>query len=182
LQSAADVRLHAPVTVRVGRTLDLVIDIESLLDGHSLPTGSTFTRQLWLEVVVSDASGRVVYETGTLDDNADLRDHWSELKPSGDADLVSFSSSLTNAAGEPELFPWRALEHFRRTLEPRHTRTATLFIPVTPGMGGPLTIRARLRFRSHPPYLLRALGLAELVPRVEIHDVDTAEAMVEVIP
>jgi hypothetical protein len=182
LRGAADVRLRGPATARAGRTLDLVIDVESLLDGHSLPTGSTFIRQLWLEVIVRDASGRVVYETGTLDANGDLRDHWSELEPYGDADLVSFSSSLTNAAGEPELFPWRAVEHFRRTLEPRHTRTVTLFVPVPTAMSGPLTVSARLRFRSHPPYLLRALGLAALVSRVEIHDVDSAEATVEVIP
>ena len=182
LRSAADVRIQAPATARAGRTLDLVIDVESLLDGHSLPTGSTFIRQLWLEVIVRDANGRVVFETGTLDANGDLRDHWSELDPYGDADLVSFSSSLTNAAGEPELFPWRAVEHFRRTLEPRHTRTVTLFVPVPPAMDGPLVVSARLRFRSHPPYLLRALGLTELVSRVEIHDVDSAEAMVEVIP
>jgi hypothetical protein len=182
LRSAADVRIQAPATARAGRALDLVIDVESLLDGHSLPTGSTFIRQLWLEVIVRDASGRVVFATGTLDANGDLRDHWSELDPYGDADLVSFSSSLTNAAGEPELFPWRAVEHFRRTLEPRHTRTVTLFVPVPPTMDGPLVVSARLRFRSHPPYLLRALGLAELVSRLEIHDVDSAEAMVEVIP
>jgi hypothetical protein len=147
-----------------------------------LPTGSTFIRQLWLEVVVRDAHDRVVYETGTLDDNGDLRDHWSSLDPYGDPDLVSFSSSLTNAAGQPELFPWRATEHFRRTLEPLHTRTVTLFVPVPSSMDGPLSVRARLRFRSHPPFLLRALGLTELVPRVEIQDIDEASASVEVVP
>lgn len=182
LRGAADVRLTTPTAVRAGTTLDLVLDVESLLDGHALPTGSTFIRQLWLEVIVRDATSRVVYETGTLDADGDLRDHWSTRDPYGDADLVSFASSLTNAAGEPELFPWRAVEHFRRTLEPRHTRTVTLFVPVPASMDGPLAVSARLRFRSHPPFLLRALGLDALVPRVEIHDVDAASATVEVIP
>ncbi|MBX7193368.1 MAG: hypothetical protein K1X94_15040 [Sandaracinaceae bacterium] len=182
LTSSADVRLQVPDSVRAGGTLDLVIDVESLLDAHSLPTGSTFIRQLWLEVVVRDAHDRVVYETGTLDGNGDLRDHWSALDPYGDPDLVSFSSSLTNAAGQPELFPWRSTEHFRRTLEPLHTRTVTLFVPVPSSMDGPLSVRARLRFRSHPPFLLRALGLTELVPRVEIQDIDEASASVEVVP
>ncbi len=182
LTSAADVRLQVPEAVRAGGTLDLVIDVQSLLDAHALPTGSTFIRQLWLEVVVRDASDRIVYETGTLDGNGDLRDHWSELDPYGDPDLVSFASSLTNAAGQPELFPWRATEHFRRTLEPLHTRTITLFVPVPSTMDGPLSVRARLRFRSHPPFLLRALGLEALVPRVEIQDVDEASASVEVVP
>ncbi len=182
LRGAADLRITTPPSVRAGRTLDLVVDIESLLDGHALPTGSTFIRQLWLEVIVRDGSGRIVYETGTLDADGDLRDHWSARDPYGDADLVSLSSSLTNADGEPELFPWRAVEHFRRTLEPRHTRTVTLFVPVPLPMEGPLTVSARLRFRSHPPYLLRALGLDELIARVEIHDIDEASSTVEVIP
>jgi hypothetical protein len=182
LRSAADVRLAVPARVRSGTTLDLVVDVESLLDAHALPTGSTFIRQLWLEVIVRDASDRVLYETGTLDGNGDLRDHWSALDPYGDADLVSFSSSLTNRAGQPELFPWRATEHFRRTLQPRHTRTVTLFVPVPAGTPGPLAVSARLRFRSHPPYLLRALGLDALIPRLEIHEVDEASATVEVTP
>ncbi|GAB4202517.1 MAG: hypothetical protein OHK0013_15890 [Sandaracinaceae bacterium] len=182
LASAADLRLRVAPSVRAGAQLDVVVDVENRIDAHALPTGSTFIRQLWVELVVRDADGAVVYETGTLDANGDLRDHWSALAPYGDPDLLSFASSLTNARGAPELFPWRATEHFRRTIQPGHTRTATLFVPTTAATPGPLTVEARLRFRSHPPYLLRALGLEALIPRVEIHDVDTASVTVEVVP
>jgi hypothetical protein len=39
-------------------------------------------------------------------------------------------------------------------------------------------VLARLRLRTHPPFLLRALGLEALVPEVDTFDLDTA--MVEV--
>jgi hypothetical protein len=182
LASAAELTVTAPSSIRAGRQLDVAVNVQNLIDAHALPTGSTFIRQLWVELVVRDGGGTVLYETGTLDANGDLRDHWSELDRYGDHDLLSFASSLTNAEGAPELFPWRATEHFRRTIEPSHARTSTLFVPVGAGTVGPLAIEARLRFRSHPPFLLRALGLEALVSRVEIHDVDTASATVEVIP
>lgn len=182
LRDVVSVELDAPTTVEAGETIDLRATVRSLLDAHGLPTGTTFIRQLWLELVVRDAEGRVVYETGTLDAQGDLRDAWSSLDRYGDHDLVSFSSSLQNAAGEPELFPWRATEHFRRSLEPLHARTSTHFVATMSSTMGPLSVDARIRFRSHPPYLLRALGLSALVEQVAIRDLATAHATIEVTP
>ncbi|MCA9608313.1 MAG: hypothetical protein KC619_22040 [Myxococcales bacterium] len=177
LASAAQLDLTVPATMTAGAQLDLEVRVQNLIDGHNLPTGSTFIRQLWLEVVVTDATGAVIYETGTLDENGDLRDPFSEVAPYGDDDLVSFHSSLVDGSGNPEIFPWRAREHFTRSLPPLHDRVVTLFVPTAAETPGPLTVSARLRFRSHPPFLLRALGLPALVDRVEIHDLaaQTAE-------
>lgn len=179
LGGAADLRLSAQPAVEPGEQIDLVVTVENLISGHNLPTGSTFIRQLWVEVIARDAAGTVLYETGTLDANGDLRDHFSELDAYGDADLLSFGSTLLAPNGDPEIFSWRAVEHVSRSLPPLHERTHTLFVPTTTETVGPIEIQARLRFRTHPPFLLRRLGLADLVDRLQVYDIATATRLVD---
>lgn len=175
LGSAAELRMAAPDSVAQGSRLDVVVRVINRIDGHALPTGSTFLRQLWLELVVTDGAGERVYATGDLDDNGDLRNHWSSLDPYGDADLVTFGSGFVDAMGTPELFPWRASEHKSNAIPPLHERTLTYFVPLGDSPG-PWQVQARLRFRTHPPFLLRALGLDALVERVETYDLAEARA------
>lgn len=182
LLNAATVLLDAPTQVKPGEQLDLVVSVRNELDAHNLPTGSTFLRQLWLEVIATDAAGTVVYQTGTLDANDDLRNHYSALDPYGDADLITFTSSFVNADGAPELFPWRAAEHLTNALPPLYTRTYTLFIPTDVAAEGALTVQARLRLRPVPPFLLRALGLERYLDDVITYDIDANELQVLVKP
>lgn len=181
LEGAATIRLEAPASVPSGAQIDLLVSVRNNIDAHNLPTGSTFIRQLWVEVTATDAEGSVVYRTGHLDENGDLRDHFSELDPYGDDDLITLSSVLVGERGAPELFTHRATEHVSNSLSPLYERTFTLFIPTAAAAAGPLRIEARLRFRTHGPYLLRALGLDELVERIEIYDLDDDARTVEVV-
>ena len=177
LGGAGSIEVEAtPVTA--GEQLDLLVTVKNEIDAHNLPTGSTFIRQLWVEVAVTDADGAVVYATGDLDANGDLRDAWSEADRYGDEDLLVLHSGLVDGAGNPELFPWRASEHTSLSLGPLYERTATLFVPTAPTTPGPLQVRARLRFRPFPPFLLRALGLPELVDRVPTFEIDEVDLQV----
>ena len=173
LETAATMTASAE-PVAPGETANLVVTVRNEIDGHNLPTGSTFIRQMWLDVTVTDADGAVVFRTGDLDANGDLKDHWSDLEPYGDPDLVTYGSRLTALDGSPELFPWRANEHTLSTIPPRHDRTSTLFVPTTAATNFPLQVSARVRLRTHPPFLLRALGLDELIPNVETWDLAEA--------
>lgn len=176
LGSAARLDLGADAEVVPGRDLYVYTTIANLIDAHALPTGSTFNRQMWVELVASDAHG-VFYTTGDLDALGDLRDHWSTLDPYGDADLVKIGSGFLDPLGAPTLFPWLAAEHVTAVIPPAHVRTYTWFVPVPAGVTGPVQLTARLRFRQSPPFLLRALGLEAYVDRLEIFDM--AEARVE---
>jgi len=182
LATAAEVELSLPGAVTAGEQLDVVVTVRNRIDAHDLPTGSTFLRQLWLEVRAVDAVGTVLYATGDLDENGDLRDHFSAADPYGDPDLVRFGSALVDARGNPTVFPWFAREHLSTTLPPAHARTFTLFVPTTPGAVGPISVTARLRFRSHAPFLLRVLGHDALLERLETHDIATDEGGVELLP
>jgi hypothetical protein len=180
LDGSATITLDAAGAVTAGNQLDVFINIKNNIPAHNLPTGSTFLRQVWLEVVAADGSGQIIYQTGHLDTNGDLRDHFSEFDAYGDQDLIVLGSRLVDGFGTPVLLPWQATEHFSNSLSPLYDRTYTLFIPTEPTTLGPIDITARLRFRSFPPHLLRTLGLADKVAKLEIFDIDAAALTVTV--
>lgn len=182
LRSAGSIEVEAASNVKAGEQLDLFVTVRNLIDAHNLPTGATFNRQLWVAVTVKDANGTILYQTGHLDANGDLRNYWSELDPFGDGDLVEFGSRFVDERGNPTVFPWKAAEHISNSLSPLYARTITLFVPTQSGTIGPLTIEAQLRFRSFPPFLLRALGLGDLAPKLTVTDIDEAMLTVAVTP
>lgn len=178
LESSASITLDVR-DVGPGEIASAVVTVDNHIEGHAFPTGSTFIRQVWVEVVAS-ADGVPFYETGTLDANGDLRDHWSALDPYGDSDLLSLSSGFTDETGQPTLFSWRAADHTSRAIQPLHARTWTLFLPV-PDHANEVTVEARLRFRPLPPHLLRLVGMEAEASQIPIYDVDTA-SWVQVAP
>lgn len=60
---------------RRGAELEIPIEIENVGAGHRVPAGFSQEREIWVELVVTDARGRVVYEVGKVTSpDADLRD------------------------------------------------------------------------------------------------------------
>ena len=53
------------------------VEFRNGTDGHNVPTGFDAERVVWLHVTVTDAAGRVVFESGDLDPNGDVRDSHS---------------------------------------------------------------------------------------------------------
>jgi len=84
--------------IESGRRLALSI---RNLAGHALPSGATAERQMWVEAVVTDAAGAIVFESGTLDERGDLRDgvlgHSTE--PGSHPQLIYFGQQLLNVRG-----------------------------------------------------------------------------------
>jgi len=181
LSTAASIELSVE-SRHAGERLDALVTARNLINGHYLPTGSTFLRQAWVEVIAKDATGRTLYETGTLDANGDLRDHYSALDPYGDSDLISIGSNFVDERGEPTVLSWHAAEHVSNAIPPLQARTYTLFVPTDATTVGPVTITARLRLRTHPPFLLRLLGLDALIDRVQTYDLASTSVDVDLTP
>ncbi len=60
---------------RRGSEIEVPIEIENTGAGHRVPAGFSQEREIWVELTVRDASGRVVYEVGKVDGNdRDLAD------------------------------------------------------------------------------------------------------------
>jgi hypothetical protein len=80
---------------RTGDALEIPVEIENAGAGHRVPAGFSQEREVWVEIVVTDARGGVVYEAGRL--------------PRPDADLadkrfvrVTTSGAAADARGRPE--------------------------------------------------------------------------------
>ncbi len=50
------------------------VEVKNLTDGHSVPSGLIAERNVFLQVTVTDAVGTVVFRSGDLDPNGDVRD------------------------------------------------------------------------------------------------------------
>ena len=74
------------------------VEFKNLTDGHGAPTGFDAERVVWLHVAVSDGDGNVIYESGDLDPNGDVRDSHSLYVHNGelprDEDLFSLQSTF----------------------------------------------------------------------------------------
>ena len=55
--------------------------------GHNVPTGFTGERLVWLHVAVTDRDGKLVFESGDLDPNGDVRDRESSYVHNGEVPL-----------------------------------------------------------------------------------------------
>jgi nitrate/TMAO reductase-like tetraheme cytochrome c subunit len=72
------------VTERAGADgIRFRVRVKNATDGHAAPSGFDAERIVWLHVVVSDADGATVFESGDLDPNFDLRDLHSEFVHDG---------------------------------------------------------------------------------------------------
>ena len=179
LASAGEIALSAADTAQVGEALDVSVTVRNLIDGHDLPTGSTFNRQVWIALTATDAAGTVLFETGHLDANGDLRTWGSDLDPDGDEHLTPLHAWFNDKDGNRTIFPWRAVEKVSNSLAPLAEQTTTFPIPTEAAVGS-ITIDARLRFRQTAPFAARTLGLGDIVDRLEIHDIGEAELTVAV--
>lgn len=159
-------------------------------------------RQIWLHVCVQDPQGNVVFVSGDLDHNADLRDDHSHevLTRRRDYDrhllnLQSQFTALTHKGTERtvvlpvnrHLAPINVLRPATQpTLvwgRPSSFRIAKGSLPPLKSLGhtypvhlpercGDYSVQIRLRFRNLPPHLLDYVGVPHLKKQLEIVDLD----------
>jgi hypothetical protein len=185
LKKSADLSAAHPETIAAGGTLKLSITVANKYKGvfsagHSLPSGVTAERQMWIAVRARDQNGRVLYQSGQLDANGDLRDHHSTLNPNADPDLTIFRQTMRDGNGKEVLFFWQAQTVENNLIPPLAERTANYDIKLPANISGEVTLDVTLRFRTLQPYFLRELGLGELVAKVPIVDMIKQTTLLQV--
>jgi len=156
LQNAVRVATDLPAQAAAGSPFAFSVTVTNHRTGHAIPSGTSFTREMWLDVTVRDATGTVLHRSGALDSGGDLV---------RESDLALFGSRLLDANGERTYFTWRAADIDESGLLPFGTsREAAYEVDVPAGAAGPLTVEVALRFRPVPPELVRVLGLERLLP------------------
>lgn len=63
------------------------VEVRNATDGHGVPTGFDAERLVWLQVTVTDREGTVVFQSGDLDPNGDVRDSHSLYVHNGELPL-----------------------------------------------------------------------------------------------
>ena len=59
----------APKTVNPGQTIKLGLSLVNHKTGHDFPTGPLDMIESWIELIVTDTEGNIIYQTGHLDEN-----------------------------------------------------------------------------------------------------------------
>lgn len=70
------------------------VQVSNGTDGHSVPTGFDAERLVFLQVTVKDAEGKVVFKSGDLDPNGDVRDSHSLYVHNGELHQDKYLFSL----------------------------------------------------------------------------------------
>ncbi len=163
------------------------VAVTNLVEGHDLPSGSAFDRQVWIELYVTDGEGRVLLESGALDANGDLKDWNSALEPNADPWVASrqsvFRSYLSDELGAETFdFIGAARSVSDDSLAAGETRDVRYAFDAT-GATWPIVVEARLLYRPYPPFLLREHGLdTSVVDAIPIFEVAAESLVIEEDP
>jgi Cytochrome c554 and c-prime len=141
-QSIALLRTAAKLTVTEPGDDRLSVRIANIGAGHTLPTGVSDFRELWLEVTVTDATGKVVLSSGDLDATGNLP-----------ADARVFRKVLADKdAHAVGLEFWKLAKFNQDTRIPADGfRDETFDLP--PDTVYPVKVSARLMFRTFPQWI-----------------------------
>jgi hypothetical protein len=147
LKNAAEIKIDASKI----KDRRLLISIKNTGAGHYLPTGLTDTRQMWLQVKVTDDKGRAVYSTGTQDNNGYLQQG-----------TIIYNTVFGDGKGNPVDNVSKARQILRdRRIAPMESLTEKIVLPEVRGKY--LTVSARLMYMSVSQELTdRILGKGKL--------------------
>ena len=131
-----------PDSITSGDTLLIPITIESLT-AHNIPSGTSFNRDVWMEVIVSN-DNQILFSSGFLQNNSDYLDYF-------DNDLLSFKNYLLTENGDTTQSVLDTYEIINNSLAPyaQRFKQYSVFIPVD--LNGEIYIQARLLFRPFDP-------------------------------
>ena len=151
-ESLALLRSSATLSARIEQAADgqqLVVRVANTGAGHALPTGVADFRELWLELTVTDASGKLVLASGQPVDGSVPEDARLFRKVFGDAD------------GKPVgLKFWRYAKLLEDTRIPADGwRDERWMLPA--GAQGPLRADIKLNFRTYPKWVNDAVRATE---------------------
>jgi len=134
--------------------------------GHNLPSGTTFFREAWLEVLVQTVSGDTVYQKGVLHSDSQLLDY-------DDHDLMLYTSTLYSEEelqGEIIYEASRARSFDDRTLRTLFYDTKVYEIDIS-DFNEDFVISARMLFRPFKPQMLEHFhaSLVSAIPIIEMY-------------
>lgn len=159
LQAAAVIAITTAPMNRVSQNT-IKIKVTNTGAGHYIPTGLTEIREMWVDLKVSDSTGRVIYASGQLDGAGNIQD--------GSA---IYRTIVADKSGEETHSVWFAEKIISdKRIPPKETVTETFSFAVPGDAVLPLGVEAVLKYRSAPQSLIDSLfGAGQVqVPVIEM--------------
>ena len=170
LKSAAEIGIDAPQSVTPGSMGKLSVKVTNVGAGHNLPTSLTEVRQMWLDVQVSDATGREIYRSGNLDEKGDIVN-----------DPRIFNAHALDKDGKDTVKPWEMAKFkYNKTIPPKGSAIENFFFLVPPDASGNLKVLVTLRYRSYPQALANML-LGEKSFELPVCDMAVKQATISIV-
>ena len=141
--------------------LIIPVNVKSLT-GHSLPSGTSFAREAWLETIVRDADGNIIYSSGKIEEPT------SDLNFS-DSSLVLYSSDLLGEGGDIVTSVTETFDIIPKMLPGLSSQVHKYIIPEDFSEIDQLSISVRMRFRAFKPSLLEGEH-SDLLARQPVFD------------
>ena len=131
----------------IGDSLYIPVKITSLTQ-HSLPSGTSFSREAWLEIqVINSESQELLFSSGLIDDLSDLN--------LNDENLLLFTSYLLDKNGDVTESVSQAHDIIKQMLPPSPPRYHLYKFIGDFNSVNQFEINIRMRFRAFKPHLLR---------------------------
>ncbi|RJR19629.1 MAG: cytochrome c554 family protein [Nitrospiraceae bacterium] len=164
LQNAADLEIIRESVYRKNQLSNIKVKVINSGAGHYLPTGLTEVREMWLDVKITDAKGKVLLRSGELDAKGEI-----------DANAVVYHTKLGNEKGEAVVNVAKAdriLYDHRIPPKGYHIERYSFYIPS--GAVSPLNVEVRLKYRSISQPLAKVL-LGDNTPMIPVIDMVRAD-------
>jgi cytochrome c5 len=168
LKNAADLKLIKKGPYEKGKLSNIEIKVINSGAGHYLPTGLTEVRQMWLYVAITDANGKTIFRSGSLDKNGDIADN-----------AVIYYTQLGNKKGEPVLnvaLADRIL--FDHRIPPKGYLIEKYTFQIPPDAISPFTVEAGLKYRSASQSLAKTL-LGDRAPNIPVVEMVSLSEKIE---
>ena len=133
-------------TINSGDSIFIPITITSLT-AHSFPSGVSFAREAWVEIIVTDSSGDILFQSGTTESDSTPLDET-------DANLLLFTSYLLDENGEITGSVTDVHDLINNLLPALGKRHYSYSIPTSENYKGEINIQLRMLFRSFRPAAL----------------------------
>ena len=154
-----------------GETLTIPITITSLT-GHNFPSGTSFSREAWIESIISH-NDEIIFSSGSIESNTSLLDL-------DDENLLLFTSFFLNESGDTTMSITDTYDMINKTLPALGVRYHLYEVDIPDNISGSINIDIRLRFRALTPKLLMGLH-DDLLQNQPIFDMGSISAQIQVL-
>lgn len=161
LRNAVKIEQLAEKELKRGELSVLKLKITNSGAGHYLPTGLTYVREMWLDIKITDASGKLIYRSGELDAKGDL-----------DKSATVYKTVLGEGGKErkPTFFLPAAVQILSdKRIKPGGYSVEDFTFTVPADAKLPLAFDAKMRYRSAPQWLINEV-LGVKAPKLPVFD------------